>query len=283
MSKKYIVLFNPLSYLGNGVVVEKAISSICPDSELVFESMPSIKDFFSFFKKIKKTPIIISGGDGTLNYFVNHVKDINFSNKVFYYPTGLENNFYKDIDDDSKPLEITDLIKKLPTATIDSKDLLFVNGISLGFVGKGYELGVLEKEKKDKEVDFQKFVKKQLKYHYKPRKVKINVDSSIYEFDKVWLVNVMKGKYLSKLFVAPKQDREVSKNVSLIVIHGKSRRRALKLYQSMLNNKFIEDDMVTLISGNDISVEFDKSCTCLIDGEVISDIDKYSVKNNDEK
>ena len=42
--------------------------------------------------------IIICGGDGTLNRFVNAIYDLNTDKEILYYAAGSGNDFLRDID-----------------------------------------------------------------------------------------------------------------------------------------------------------------------------------------
>ena len=70
--KKYYVLFNPYSGNGKGEEYARKLNSILND-ELIYFSMPKITDFKKFLSMTKGEDIIICGGDGTLNYFINHI------------------------------------------------------------------------------------------------------------------------------------------------------------------------------------------------------------------
>ena len=41
--------------------------------------------------------VILCGGDGTLNIFVNDIKDMDVKNTIYYYASGSGNDFAKDI------------------------------------------------------------------------------------------------------------------------------------------------------------------------------------------
>ena len=50
--------------------------------------------------------VLVIGGDGTLNYFLNNTKYLNKA-KVLYIPRGTANDFAKSLYGQSKKLEIT--------------------------------------------------------------------------------------------------------------------------------------------------------------------------------
>ena len=54
-------------------------------------------DYKSFFSKLSSDDkVIIAGGDGTLNRFINDTEGIKFENEILYYPIGTGNDFAHD-------------------------------------------------------------------------------------------------------------------------------------------------------------------------------------------
>ena len=78
MRKSY-VLYNPYSGNGRGYEYAKKLTSIVSDN-LTYINITKITDFNSFFKMTNGEDIIICGGDGTLNTFVNNVYNIKYKN-----------------------------------------------------------------------------------------------------------------------------------------------------------------------------------------------------------
>ena len=78
----------------------------------------------NFLKSVPEgDAIVICGGDGTLNHYINGLLGVKYSNQVLYYPGGSGNDFYHCVHGDTKPelIDITHIIKDLPTADIDGK------------------------------------------------------------------------------------------------------------------------------------------------------------------
>lgn len=73
----FIVLYNPLA--GNGTVRDKMreLESLMQGDSLYFSNMLDIRDYGAFFNDMPDgASIIICGGDGTLNRFLNDTEDI---------------------------------------------------------------------------------------------------------------------------------------------------------------------------------------------------------------
>lgn len=67
------------------------------EKQLEFESFVSeLKESFYLCKLEESEYVIILGGDGTLNYFINKLKD-RFDFKIIYFPCGTANDFAKSL------------------------------------------------------------------------------------------------------------------------------------------------------------------------------------------
>ncbi len=82
------------------------------------------------------TDIYLVGGDGTLNYFINHYPDINLPLVIFKGGTGNDFHWllYGDLDTASQLKKVLDL----PARPVDCglcNNRLFINGVGAGFEG----------------------------------------------------------------------------------------------------------------------------------------------------
>lgn len=78
----YAVLYNP--YAGNGQGQERAqdLKTILSGDDLEFYNMTLIRDYAAFFESLPYgTRVIISGGDGTLNRFINDTINLSVRGK----------------------------------------------------------------------------------------------------------------------------------------------------------------------------------------------------------
>ena len=93
---KYHFLFNPFAGKGKAerfaleLDTENAQSTVCQD-------LTKIDSYENFLSKLDSDEqIVICGGDGTLNGFINRTRDILVKNDIIYYPAGSGNDFMKD-------------------------------------------------------------------------------------------------------------------------------------------------------------------------------------------
>ena len=88
------VLYNELSGNGTGKTKAEDVKKFLNGKETVFEDVRKITDYNSFFAGLKEDDeIILCGGDGTLNHFINDTEGMTYENPLYYYPTGSGNDF----------------------------------------------------------------------------------------------------------------------------------------------------------------------------------------------
>lgn len=92
---KYI-LYN--SQAGEGTCESEArILEVIYD-EVEFIDMKRISSYETFFRGLEDdAEIILCGGDGTLNRFVNETQNIEIHNNIYYFSTGTGNDFARDL------------------------------------------------------------------------------------------------------------------------------------------------------------------------------------------
>lgn len=227
--------------------------------------------------------IILCGGDGTINHFVNDTKNIHITQKIYYYSTGTGNDFAQDLggENSENPILITQYLKDLPTVSVKGKTHHFLNAVGYGIDGYCCEVGdALKKESKEK-VNYTSIAIKGLLFHYKPTIAKVTVDGKEYHYNKVWIAPTMHGRfYGGGMMAAPAQKRNnEQKELSLTLIHGAGRLRTLMVFPTIFKGKHIEHpNMVTIHTGQEITVEFDRPVALQIDGETVLDVSSYTAK-----
>ena len=95
---KYHILYNPSSDNGRGGADEEAVEKLLAGSEIVKQNIISI-DTQEYIRS-ETAPddiILICGGDGTLNRFVNSIDVENINRRIDYYAAGTGNDFFRDL------------------------------------------------------------------------------------------------------------------------------------------------------------------------------------------
>ncbi len=280
MAKGY-VFYNPLSGNGKGGEDAKKLQAKSRDS-LEFFDMTRITNYAAVISNLSKEDyIIIAGGDGTLNRFINDTRDLSISREIFYYPTGTGNDFAYEIGMKAgdEPVSITKYLKDLPTVRVKGNSYRFLNGVGFGIDGYCCEVGDKLRTIPGKKVNYTAIAIKGLLFHFSPRNAKITVDGKEYSFKKVWIAPTMHGKcYGGGMIAAPNQDRlSKEKTLSVMLFHNGGRMRTLCAFPSIFKGEHVKKTkLVTVLTGREITVEFDRPTPLQIDGETILDVTSYT-------
>ncbi len=275
------VLFNPLADNKSGAKKAEVIAKKFQGATLIDVTKIDYKKFMLSCQEQDEIHLI--GGDGTLNIFANSVYGTELHCDVFFHPAGTGNDFINDnknllLDDGS--IRINDLIKNLPTVTVNGKEFKFLNGIGFGLDGVACELGDKKKKKSDKPINYTLIALKLCLYAFKPRNATVVLDGEKFKFQKVWIAPTMKGRYFGGgMKVAPFQDRFFEdKKVTFVCVSKASRLTLLFAFPSIFKGKHTKFKCVKMMQASEVEVEFDKPCALQIDGETYLNVKKYSVK-----
>ena len=78
---KYRIIYNRKANNGRGKEDSLKIKEILKDEELEFIDATSIEDYDSYFSSVPDGErCVLCGGDGTINYYINHVSEETLSN-----------------------------------------------------------------------------------------------------------------------------------------------------------------------------------------------------------
>ena len=97
---KYVILYNPLSGNRKGKAMAEQI--VLPAGyEPEYVDITQVPGYESVFKMLSEgDKLVIVGGDGTLNRFVNDVGGLDYKNEIYIYAAGSGNDFLKDVGGD---------------------------------------------------------------------------------------------------------------------------------------------------------------------------------------
>lgn len=281
---KYNVLYNPLAGNGKGENAAKKLKELLNGDELTFTDMTKVSDYRALFASMSEDErVIVSGGDGTLNRFINDTEEVVFANPVYYYATGSGNDFLKDIGGNvgDKPVCIDKYLKALPTVDVKGKSYRFINGIGYGIDGYCCEVGDKLRETSDKPINYAGIAIKGLLFHYHPTSATVIVDGVEHKYKKVWLAPTMNGRYYGGgMIPTPKQDRlNKEHTVSVMVYYGSGKIKSLAVFPSIFKGEHVNHrEMVEVLSGKEITVRFDSPAALQVDGETIIGVTEYSVR-----
>lgn len=269
---------------GNFIQNEKRVKEMFGGQKTSFYTCAEVDDKREFLKKLtEKDTLVIIGGDGTLNKFVNAIDDVEYPFPIYCYAGGTGNDFINDVaGDDSLFVKINEYIKKLPTVFVNGKEYRFINGIGYGLDGYCCEIGDKKRKKNGKAPNYLKIALGGLLGGYKPRNAKVTIDGVVREYKNVWLAPTMNGRfYGGNMMIAPTQDRlNPEKKISFAVAHTRSPISILTKLPTVFKGKHLKFKKVfEIIEGMEIKVEFDRPCALQIDGETIKDASFYEAKS----
>ena len=277
------VIYNPLA--GKGTAQEDAkLLQVILDGDMEYYDITRITNYAAFIGGMEKDVfLVIVGGDGTLNRFINDTDGIEISQEIVYFPTGTGNDFAKDLGKGENPSLINQYLKNLPSAEVKGKRYRFVNGVGFGIDGYCCQVGDALKKIPGKKVNYTGIAIKGLLFRFKSRNARVTVDGKEYAYRKVWIAPTMHGRYYGGgMMAAPSQDRgNADGTLSLVVLHGAGRFRTLCAFPGIFKGKHVKHTkMVAVHTGYEIKVEFDRPTPLQIDGETILNVTSYTARSD---
>lgn len=194
------VLFNSLANNHKGEENSRKALEGKISSDSVFEDLTKIVDLKKYLEeKSIEDKVILTGGDGTLNHFVNEIGNLDIKCEIDYCPSGSGNDFYTDVAnfEDSRAVRINEFIKDLPIVTVKGKDYRFINGVGFGIDGYCCEKGDEIQRTSTKNVNYASIAIKGMLMFYKSTTATVTVDDNkpVY-YKKAWLASYYEGKIL---------------------------------------------------------------------------------------
>ena len=279
LSKTYI-LYNPLANNGRSCEAIEMLAEKRGGECILRDVTKGYGEYISAMEE--GDVIILCGGDGTLNRFVNENDVEKIENDILYYASGSGNDFARDIslEREADPVSIKKYLVDLPEVEVKGKRYKFINGIGYGIDGYCCEEGDRLRAIPGKKVDYTAIAIKGLLGKFKPKNAKITVDGVEYEYKKVWLAPAMHGRYYGGGMIAtPAQNREGAEKLSLLVWQGSGKLGTLMAFPSIFKGEHVKRTKhIKIIEGKEITVEFDKPCALQIDGETVLDVTSYTAR-----
>ena len=140
--KKY-ALYNSSACNNRGKELAAQLQEIYPEDEIIFQNVLEIEDYPAFIQSVEAdAAIVVCGGDGTLNQFINRTKGAREGKEIYYFACGSGNDFMRDVGKDGeKVVRIDNYLQNLPKVHIGGQEYEFVNGVGYGIDGYCCEVG----------------------------------------------------------------------------------------------------------------------------------------------
>lgn len=280
---QYAILYNPLAGGGRCTEESQRLRTLLAPAHCDFYDVTEPIDYARFFAALPpETAVVLCGGDGTLNRFVNDTEGLTFSCPIYYYAAGSGNDFLRDIGGaaENRPVCIDRYLRALPRVSVNGETHRFLNGVGYGIDGYCCETGDAQRERGKKNVNYTAIAVKGLLFHYRPTGATVTVDGATRRYEHVWLAPTMYGRfYGGGMMPTPKQDRlGADGTVSVMVYHCRSKLKTLCVFPSIFKGAHVKHtEMVDVLAGHEICVEFDRPTPLQIDGETIKNVCAYRV------
>ena len=283
--ENYLVLYNPYADNKHGKENAEKLKDTLKEASLEFVDITTIEDLEAYIKEIpEEKKLLLTGGDGTLNRFVNNVNTEEIGRDIYYCPAGSGNDFMNDVGRNEKelPIVMNKYFEKLPVVTVKGQDYKVLNGVGYGIDGYCCEVGDQQKEKNNDKINYTSIAIKGLLFYFKPVNATVIVDGVEKKFNKVWLAPTMNGRcYGGGMIPTPDQDRlSPDGTLSTLVFYGKGKLKTLMVFPSIFKGEHVKHtEMCAILTGKEVTVRFDRPCALQVDGETILDVSEYTMRS----
>lgn len=208
-----IILHNPLSKNRKSRRVTKKIVDHFKKNDIIFrvKSLLKIKDLEDYLNHThKKHTILLIGGDGTINTFINNTMNIAIAQDIYLKRSGSGNDFLRSL---KKQKSAVQYIMQLEH---NQEKRYFINGAGMGIDGMISHF-VNQSKRKNRFNYFLKTLK--AFFIYKPKYMEVKLDDTLYRFKKAWLININNGAFIGGgMKLTPKARLDENK-LDVIVVH----------------------------------------------------------------
>ena len=278
------VLYNPHAGCGKHNTYLDQLAFLM-DDDITLIDITGISSYEVFFSGLEADDqVVIAGGDGTLNRFINETTGIAIRQELLFFPTGSGNDFAHELGKcaEDKPFPISKYLQNLPTVTVGGKTYRFLNGVGYGIDGYCCQVGDELRKVPGKKINYTAIAIKGLLFHYKPTQAVVKVDGKTNAFRKVWLAPTMNGKFYGGGMMPTPAQQRYGGSLSVMVFHGCGKLRTLMIFPSIFKGKHVKHTKhVQILSGKQISVLFDRPTALQIDGETILGVTSYTAQAAD--
>ncbi len=281
-----VILFNPIAGEGAGEARAHRLEALprFHDRTLDYRNVLELRDPAALLRELspeRGDEIVLCGGDGTLNHFVNEIYGLPLTVPLLLYAIGSGNDFARDLGkgEEGEPFPVNDYITDLPTVTVKGKTCRFLNGIGFGIDGYCCEIGDRCRER-GKRANYTAIAIKGLLFAYHASAASVTVDGETRRYDRAWIAPTMFGRYYGGgMMPTPAQDRKSkARTVSQAIIYGAGKLKTLTVFPSIFSGGHVKHtEMVDIRAGHRVKVTFDQPAPLQIDGETVTNVTSYEV------
>jgi len=280
MAKEWAILYNPLANNGQGESgARKVFAHLGGEENCEMVNLTEVSDLPDYLAKMESKPLIC-GGDGTIWFLANALPEGGIEREIWYAAAGTGNDFLNDIEKGKdEPVLLNPYLKRLPQVTVNGKTVRFLNDVGFGLDGYCCERGdELRNANPGQKINYTKIALEGLMGKFKPRKATVTVDGETRVYEKVWLAPAMNGRYYGGgMNMAPGQNRlDPEGKLTCVIAHGCGKLTTLLIFPSIFKGEHVKHKKyIDILTGHDITVEFDTPGPLQIDGETVSGVKSY--------
>jgi len=268
----FLVIHNPLSNNKKSKKTTAKYVKFFQKNKIAFQlrSTLKIENLNQFLDEHPDfTDVLYLGGDGTINYLINHVDLDKMTQNLYFAQSGSGNDFLRVL----KPIQ--EGLMTIGGARMGETTTRFINGCGLGLDGHvGF---FVNKDKKKNKMSYFVNTFRALRV-YNPSKMEVVVDGVVHTYDRTYLVAVQNGRYFGGgMQVAPKGD-PTSDSFEVIVAHTLKRWQVFPLFMTIyLGLHVYLKKYVSVFTGQSIRIRSVEPKYFQAEGEVQDSVSTFDV------
>ena len=270
-----LILYNPLSKNSKSNIQTHKLVRAYKKQKIPFKlkSILKIDNIVEFLDKKKEIDkVILLGGDGTINRFVNDTVNYTFTQDIILKPNGSGNDFMRSlVDQDQDPQYIFETVYETGFKTH------FVNGTGMGV--DGY-VGYLVDQNIKKGIFgyFKSTIKALLTYI--PEPLTLTVDGEVTKFEKAYLVTMNNGRFFGGGMKVNPEGNINDEYLNVVVAHSCNKLQLILIFLTIYLGKHTKfKKYIFYKKGKHIKAKYTTPQITQADGENYYDITSIEAKS----
>jgi len=275
----FLILHNPLSSNMRSRHKTKKIVRYFKKNNLLFIIRSSLKinDLNAYLAKHPDiTDILLLGGDGSINYFINSIETDQLSQNIYLAKSGSGNDFLRTL----KPLKKANVTIG-NAKTNHNTHIRFINGCGLGF--DALVCYYVDNDFKKNKISYFLNVFRAI-IHYKPQTFTVIVDGKEKVYHNTFFAAVQNGRFFGGGMKATPDANIEDDQFDVLIIHNIKKWMLQVLMISIYFgwHKHLKK-YVDIIKGKDIIIQTEKPSYFQFDGEVASEITEIHINAHSKR
>ena len=274
-----LILYNPLSKNSKSNVQTHKLVRYYKKHRIPFrlKSILKINDIMKYLDQKKEIDkVILLGGDGTINHFINDTVNYDFTQEVFLKPNGSGNDYMRSLQN----------YDKLPQYIMETNydtgyKTHFINSVGMGV--DGYVGYLIDQNTNKGVVAYLKNTIKAIR-QYIPEPLTLTLDGKEKSFEKAYLVVIGNGIYFGRgMKVNPKGNIN-EESLDVLVAHSCGKLKLIRIFLAIYkgnHTKFTKNIFYT--KANHVKAVYTTPQIAQADGEVTYDVTSIEAKSTGRK